>query len=149
MKSVKTGFQICCHSSASYCGSAFPNWRCQGLSSRPIASRCTGQYQQREKEHVLPIGITETRGKSSLHKSTSISPLYLFLHCHTSNFFFSGCWQKKWHFACAVSYQHNRTSFFCLIHGKRCPNSYWRAPDLMNRIQWNQLWSDIFTIWKI
>lgn len=79
MKSVKTGFQICCHSSASYCWSAFPNWRCQGLSSRPIASRCTGQYQQREKEHVLPIGITETRGKSSLHKSTSISPLYLFL----------------------------------------------------------------------
>lgn len=108
MKSVKTGFQICCHSSASYCWSAFPNWRCQGLSSRPIASRCTGQYQQREKEHVLPIGITNAGKKQPSQIHINLPTIFVSsLHCHTSNFFFSGCWQKKNHDILPVQFLTN------------------------------------------
>lgn len=66
------------------------------------------------KNTCFPLA-SQTRGKSSLHKSTSISPLYLFLLfivTHQISFFLVADKKKPRHFACAVSYQHNRTSFF-------------------------------------
>jgi len=104
---MKTDFQICCHSSAAYRWSAFSNLRCQGPFLRPIASRCMGYCQQREREGVLPIGIAETVVKKR-PPQIKVNPFNVFVSSvlrYTLNFSFL-CFQST----------TRKTETFCLCN---------------------------------